>query len=149
MAPEHVLLVLRGILALGLIGFLALALYFLWSDTRRPAGPDVGVPAARLILLDGENAGAAYALDEVNLIGRAADNSILLADSTVSAYHVRLTFQGGQWWVEDLGSRNGTTVNELTLEAPMVVTYGDVVRLGRVPMRLERGEAPAALEAAP
>jgi pSer/pThr/pTyr-binding forkhead associated (FHA) protein len=77
-----------------------------------------------------------------NLIGRAADNSICLDDSTISAYHVRLSFQGGQWWLEDLGSRNGTGVNDLAIEEPLVVTYGDRIRVGRVEMKLSAGDPP-------
>ncbi len=46
-------------------------------------------------------------------------------------------FQNGQWWIEDLASRNGTEVNEVPVEEPLVVSYGDQIRMGRVLARLE------------
>jgi hypothetical protein len=139
MNPESVVLALRVVMALALYGFLGAALFILWSEIRRPARGEEGPPDAHVLLLEGDAAGSVYPLLQTNLIGRAADNSIRLSDSTVSAYHLRLAFQGGQWWAEDLGSRNGSAVNDLALEGPMVVTYGDVVRLGKVPLRMERG----------
>jgi len=45
-------------------------------------------------------------------MGAAVDNDIVLSDQFVSAYHARLNWDGSAWWVEDLGSANGTKVNE-------------------------------------
>jgi pSer/pThr/pTyr-binding forkhead associated (FHA) protein len=85
-----------------------------------------------------------HGLNAVNLLGRAADNTIRLLDKSVSAYHARLSFQSGQWWLEDLGSRNGTMVNRVRLEGPLVVTYGDVIQLGGVGCVLAPGDARSA-----
>jgi len=57
----------------------------------------------------------------------------------VSAYHARISHQGGQWWLEDLGSRNGTHLNEIPVEQPLVVIFGDRIRVGRVVLQLESG----------
>ena len=45
-------------------------------------------------------------------IGREAGNDIVLEDPQVSRHHARLTLQGGGYVVEDLGSTNGSFINE-------------------------------------
>jgi pSer/pThr/pTyr-binding forkhead associated (FHA) protein len=48
-------------------------------------------------------------------------------------------YHGGQWWIEDLASRNGTELNGIPVDEPLVVSYGDTIQLGRVATRLEPG----------
>jgi pSer/pThr/pTyr-binding forkhead associated (FHA) protein len=91
------------------------------------------------MVLEGPDPGRCYALTQVNSLGRAADNLVRLKEDTVSAHHALLIFRGGQWWLEDLGSRNGTKVNEVQVEEPLVVTYGDALRLGIVELQLNAG----------
>jgi pSer/pThr/pTyr-binding forkhead associated (FHA) protein len=43
----------------------------------------------------------------------------------------------GQWWLEDLGSRNGTFVNNRRVAEPTTVQAGDLLGIGRVLLRLE------------
>jgi pSer/pThr/pTyr-binding forkhead associated (FHA) protein len=134
---------LRFLPAIPLYLFLGALLVTLWRDRESVKSSTRRIPAAQLReQVDGQ--GASYKLEEVNLIGRAADNTIRLADSAVSAYHAKLSFQAGQWWLEDLGSRNGTRVNQLRLEEPLVVTHGDVIHLGGVSLVLSPGEPAAA-----
>lgn len=142
MSPEHLLLGLRALIAVALYGFLAAGLLFLWRDLKEASSPRERIPEAHLERSTGEELPKALSLALVNLFGRAADNTHRLEDATISARHARLSYQGGQWWLEDLGSRNGTGVNELTVESPMVVTYGDEIRFGRVVYRLVAGRAP-------
>jgi pSer/pThr/pTyr-binding forkhead associated (FHA) protein len=132
MSASLILIALRILLALALYAFLAMILLTLWRDIRQATQPGVQTPEAYLELRQEETASRAFSLSEVNLIGRAADNTIALSHETVSAYHARLSFQGGQWWLEDLDSRNGTTVNELALESPLVLTYGDRINFGQI-----------------
>jgi len=139
MSPAVVLFLLRLILALVLFAFLGTVLYFLWRDLKQATGQHEQSPWARLSLVSGTEPVPLQPLETINLVGRAADNSLRLADSTVSAYHARLSFQGGQWWLEDLASRNGTFVNDMKVESPIVVTYGDRLGFGRVSFRLEAG----------
>ncbi len=63
-------------------------------------------------------------------IGREANNEVVINDPEVSRKHARLTFQGGAWVIEDLGSTNGTFVNESRLSGPYSLRLGDVVGLG-------------------
>ena len=137
MTPALLLLAFRALLALLLYAFLALVLLTLWKDMR--AAHTEVVPSAHLLVVEGPGQGSIHPLAEVNTLGRAADNTISLPDETVSTHHARLHYHGGQWWLEDLGSRNGSWVNDIPVEQPLVITYGDALRLGRVVLRLSAG----------
>ena len=137
MTPGLVLLVIRVVLGLILYAFLGMLLLFLWKEIQPHRASEVHNPPADLVLADGSDIEVRHSLIANNRIGRAADNSLVLDDDMASAHHARLSFQDGQWWLEDLGSRNGTAVNGLPLEGPLVVTYGDQIAFGRVEFRLE------------
>jgi serine phosphatase RsbU (regulator of sigma subunit) len=63
-------------------------------------------------------------------IGRAPENKIVLTDSSVSRQHARLFSRDDGWWVEDLGSKNGTKVNGNLIEGPKRVKPGDGIQVG-------------------
>jgi len=63
-------------------------------------------------------------------IGRDSSNAVAINDAEVSRRHSRLTFQGGKYVLEDLGSTNGTFVNGQRLAGPVVLKAGDIVSLG-------------------
>ncbi|MEE9513617.1 MAG: FHA domain-containing protein [Anaerolineales bacterium] len=137
MTPGLVLLVIRVVLGLILYAFLGTLLLFLWKEIQSHRASETRNPPAVLVLADGSDVEGRHSLFDNNRIGRAADNSLVLHDETASAHHARLSFQDGQWWLEDLGSRNGTAVNGIPLEGPLVVTYGDQIAFGRVEFRME------------
>lgn len=141
MTPAALLLGLRVLLAVVLYGFLGFLLLGLWRDLRSTVSSVGQAPAAHLIIENGPHAGKELPLRHTTAVGRVAGNSVRLSDETVSAKHARLSFHGGQWWLEDLASRNGTMVNGLSVEEPLVVTYGDEIHFGRVQVRLEAGES--------
>ncbi len=76
--------------------------------------------------------GKEHALRHELSIGRDESNEIVLAHSTVSRNHARLTFAGGRWCIEDLGSANGTFVNGVRVPfgAPHPLRDGDRVGIG-------------------
>lgn len=82
------------------------------------------------------------------LIGRDSGCDIVLADSAVSSRHARLTWQGGQWLLEDLGSSNGSRINgaELLPNRPAVLTVGSQLELGSWRGRLDGSGASPALQ---
>jgi hypothetical protein len=137
MTPGLVLLVIRVVLGLILYAFLGMILLFLWKEIQSHRASEIHYPPAVLVLADGSNDDIRHSLIANNRIGRAADNSLVLQDETASAHHARLSFHEGQWWLEDLGSRNGTAVNGIALEGPLVLTYGDQIAFGRVEFRME------------
>ncbi|HUG35224.1 MAG TPA: FHA domain-containing protein [Anaerolineales bacterium] len=85
----------------------------------------------QLIMRSGPTPGAAFTLEGDQMtIGRDSSNEITINDSEVSRRHARLTFQGGKYVLEDLGSTNGTFVNGQRLAGPRVLKAGEVVSFG-------------------
>ena len=85
----------------------------------------------QLIMRSGPTPGAAFTLEGDQLtIGRDATNDIVINDAEISRRHARLTFQGGKYVLEDLGSTNGTFVNGQRLAGPRVLKAGEVVSFG-------------------
>jgi pSer/pThr/pTyr-binding forkhead associated (FHA) protein len=85
----------------------------------------------QLIMRTGPTPGATFTLegDQLN-IGRDSTNEITINDAEISRHHARLTFQGGKYVLEDLGSTNGTFVNGQRLAGPRVLKAGEVVSFG-------------------
>lgn len=85
----------------------------------------------QLTMRSGPNPGTVYALDSDQIgIGRDSTNEIPVNDAEVSRRHARLTFQGGKYVLEDMGSTNGTFVNGQRLSGPRVLKSGEVISLG-------------------
>jgi len=71
-------------------------------------------------------------------IGRAETCAIRLSDTYVSQVHARLYGQDGTWFVQDMGSTNGTFLNDRRVASPVEVHAGDVVRVGKTLLELRR-----------
>jgi pSer/pThr/pTyr-binding forkhead associated (FHA) protein len=71
-------------------------------------------------------------------IGRAPEAEIRLDDTYVSQQHARIFGKGDAWYVEDLGSTNGTFVNDQKLASPAKVEMGDRIRVGNTVLELKR-----------
>ena len=85
----------------------------------------------RLVVEAGPEAGQEFRLRRgVVTLGRSLDNSIVLSDTKVSRWHAEIRWQSGVFVIRDLGSQNGTFVNDLRLTDPQVLRPGDRVRLG-------------------
>lgn len=144
MSLEWTLLGFRILAAVILYTFLGLAFYLIWRDLQSAAGeleeqPQVNLQL-RVINSVGNGSpkeGEALPLQSVTLLGRDPENTIVLDDDTVSARHARLCQQDGVWWLEDLGSQSGTTLNEMPLQKSTPLTNGDVVGIGQLRFRLE------------
>ncbi|HET7031268.1 MAG TPA: FHA domain-containing protein [Candidatus Limnocylindrales bacterium] len=131
--------------------FLGLLYLFLFRIARalvgdlRSAAREPGAELGRLVVVaspDGEPAeGSSLALDAIATIGRDVNNAIVVDDQFASAEHAILTFRGRAWYVEDLGSTNGTFVNGAPVEGVVPLGFGDIVQIGQVRLRLERPRA--------
>lgn len=64
------------------------------------------------------------------IVGRSSDAGIAVPDRSMSRRHARLFREGGDWLVEDLGSRNGTLLNGRRITEPTPVGVGTVLRIG-------------------
>jgi DNA-binding winged helix-turn-helix (wHTH) protein len=71
-----------------------------------------------------------------NIIGRTIDADLCIDRTEVSRCHARIVVQGTTATIEDLGSKNGTYVNGERLEAPILLTNGDEIWIGRSVARL-------------
>jgi FHA domain len=85
----------------------------------------------QFVMRSGPTPGATYSLEgDQIVIGRDSSNGVVINDAEISRKHARLTFQGGKYVLEDLGSTNGTFVNGQRLAGPAVLKSGDVVSFG-------------------
>ncbi len=80
--------------------------------------------------------GERYALGENITIGRKDDNDISINDNRVSAYHAVIKLQDDKWYLYDLGSTNGTFVNNLLLTGPYCLQLEDKVIIGGVTFKV-------------
>jgi FHA domain len=70
-------------------------------------------------------------------LGRAGQASVVVADPTVSAQHARVErLDGNAWMVVDLGSTNGTLVNQALVQGDAALAPGDVLGLGNVRLQV-------------
>jgi hypothetical protein len=105
------------------------------SRSRKPAR---GNPSA-LHVVSGANQGQSVPLGEGPiLLGRGTDAAIRLDDDYVSTRHARFATNGEQWFVEDLGSTNGTYIGSQRITTPVPVGLGIQVRVGKTVVELRK-----------
>lgn len=129
-----VFLLLRFLLALSLYAFLGWALLTLWRDlkTQGELLASRKSAAIELTIIEGDQEQThMFKLPEIT-IGRDPACECVVASVKVSAHHARLSYHHNQWWFEDLGSTNGSFINETVVEVPTVVTHGDHLRCADV-----------------
>lgn len=143
MDPAVILLLLRLLSAALLLSFLGLIAWLIYQDVRLTkavlARQQAASGALRVVASEsGEPAiDTVYALNPITSIGRAKSSTIVLDDGYVSTEHALLLQRGGQWWLEDLGSRNGTLLNGVKLAETAVVSAGDVITIGGTVLKVE------------
>jgi pSer/pThr/pTyr-binding forkhead associated (FHA) protein len=150
--PELVVQLTRaGFLAL-LWLFVLAALRVVRSDLYAAAGIRVAVPGFRrsadnnktrgkaprqLVVTHGALAGTRISLDgRPIMIGRADDSTLVLDDDYASTRHARISLRGTDWYVEDLGSTNGTYLDRAKVTAPLRVPLGAPIRIGKTVIEL-------------
>jgi len=94
-----------------------MAAYLEWWDGRE----------RRLLLLDGDRL----------TVGSAPDNDVVIDDTSVSRVHAVVQQLNGRWFIEDCGSRNGTTVNKRRLSGMVALSSNDEVSLGRARLQFQ------------
>jgi hypothetical protein len=143
------------LLKLAFIG--VLYLFLLWvarsalKDLARPSGPSrpgVDVRASALELAHrsvlvaesggGLRAGSAFELDGSATIGRSPAAEIQIDDPFASGRHARIYERGGLFYVEDMGSTNGTYLNGEKLASQELLRAEDRIRIGDTHFRYEQ-----------
>ncbi len=103
--------------------------YAFSGEVTEESGVRAGVVSAVALVRDGH----AFPLASgENVIGRDPDAAVFVDDATVSRRHARLTVRGAEAVLEDLGSKNGTTVNGRPPAGPLALRHGDAVLVGSV-----------------
>jgi hypothetical protein len=138
-------------------GLLALVYLFIWRAVRSVtrdlrvtspggggggrAGASTAPPrAAGTVIVHGPDGARprTFKLGPSMAVGRAPECEIRLDDTYVSQEHARIFGKSDKWYVEDLGSTNGTYVNDQKLGAPAQVEPGDKIRVGTTVLELRR-----------
>lgn len=79
-----------------------------------------------------------FSTDDI-VVGRAPEVEMVLNHPEVSRRHCRLSREGDEWFIEDLGSRHGTVVNGSSLSSRTALQLGDQIRLGPVTLAFAVG----------
>ncbi len=133
-----------------LIGVIYLFLFIVLIAVRREMGLRIGgrerlpteAPGRLRVRFPGGDSrlqnGAVFNLSAETRLGAGADNDIVLSDPFISSRHARMVWDGVEWWVEDLGSKNGTFIGEVRLlpMKPNIILVSATIRLGDVVLEL-------------
>ncbi|HUF32589.1 MAG TPA: FHA domain-containing protein [Acidimicrobiales bacterium] len=93
--------------------------------------------AERLVVVEPKDQkGRSYDLGDELTVGRAAGCQVTLEDSYVSQLHARVFARDGTLFVEDLGSTNGTYLNNAKVSAPVAMKRGDHLKIGSTVMEV-------------
>jgi FHA domain len=102
-----------------------------------PAKAKRGKAARQLVVTAGQLAGTRITLGEAPItIGRAEDSTLVITDDFASARHARLVLRDGNWFVEDVGSTNGTYLDRGKVSGLTPVPLGVPIRIGRTSLEL-------------
>jgi pSer/pThr/pTyr-binding forkhead associated (FHA) protein len=105
------------------------------GDAVAPAVP--AGPTSLVVYADGTKP-RTVKLAASMVIGRSPECELLVDDTYASQQHARIFGKNGSWYVEDLGSTNGTYVNDQKLASPAMIQPGDRVRVGTTVLELRR-----------
>src|SRR5882724_4575903 len=84
------------------------------------------------VFLSDENEISQDLTEERITVGRLADNTLRIEDASISSHHAELVLDGSRYQLHDLGSTNGTFVNEEQVTDQVMLNHGDQVRFGRI-----------------
>ncbi|MBP3223039.1 MAG: FHA domain-containing protein [Actinomycetaceae bacterium] len=106
------------------------------SVPRSSPNPAPSMPT-RLVVVDGPLAGTTFPLGASDiLVDRSPDCTLVLNDTHASGHHARFFFQDGMWCIEDLGSTNGTFVNNQKIHMATSLRVGLPITVGYTKMEL-------------
>ena len=101
-----------------------------------------------LFVVQGPDQGRSFALGAQSVIGRDPTAAVHLTDEEVSRRHAIITLGEGRATIEDLGSVNGTLVEEGPVDGERQIAAGDRIRIGQTVLELREiaGEDPEAMK---
>ncbi|CAN5361935.1 hypothetical protein BH20ACT9_BH20ACT9_00950 [soil metagenome] len=99
--------------------------------------PRPGAPAELLVHAEGKPRVVRLEGGDV-VFGRATDATVPLSDQYVSERHARVYQRDGEWLVADLGSTNGTFLNQARVTTPTPINAGDQLGIGETVVQVRR-----------
>jgi hypothetical protein len=150
--PPFVLTVLQVVL-------LALLYFFIWRAVRavvldlygprerrrtrgepkpRPAKRGRGTPTKVVLLNERGGKVSSHRLSGTLQIGRASTCEIRPSDNYISQLHAKISDRNGSWVIEDLGSTNGTYLNQRKVTIPTELAPGDRIRVGKTVLEVRK-----------
>lgn len=104
-----------------------------------PVRQSITKPPTRLVVTSGALTGTTVPLGRsAVVIGRSHSSTLVIDDDFVSSRHARLYPEGDVWRLEDLGSTNGTVLDQRRVEGTVPVNVGSTIRIGRTNLELRR-----------
>ena len=150
--PVFVLTILKVVFLALLYLFIARAVRVIYLDLVGPRVPRASkqapatgsprrkkTPPKELVVTEAEGGSRAYPMGQDPLqIGRSDACQVILQDTYASQMHARVYPKDGEWFVEDLGSTNGTYLNRVKVSHPAPVGPGDEIRIGKTTLEVRR-----------
>jgi len=151
--PVFVLTILKFLFLALLYLFIARAIRVMYIDLVGPRVPRASTPAPpratparkkraqprELLVTEADGAPRTFPMTAEPLqIGRADSCEVILQDTYASQMHARVYPKDGEWFVEDLGSTNGTYLNRVKVSQPSPIGAGDEIRIGKTTLEVRR-----------
>jgi pSer/pThr/pTyr-binding forkhead associated (FHA) protein len=142
--PNIVFIALRYVFIGLLYIFLILVVRAIYKDIRQPeAAPRSSRRKKKeqpqlIVITADRNVGARYMLTDEIRVGRADNSDILIDDTYASQQHARIYSNEESYYVEDLGSTNGTYVNGRKTSYPLELRPGDRIKIGKTVFEFRR-----------
>lgn len=150
--PQLALTILKYIFLALIFLFLARAVRAMYLEIngprapRTPGAPAQATAAARggrtpdkmVLLATGTDKQRSFDLGDELIVGRSAKCHVVINDTYASQVHSRVFRRNGQFFIEDMGSTNGTYLNNQKVVSPTPVNRGDRARIGHTEMEFRR-----------
>ncbi len=94
-----------------------------------------------LFAIDGPLKGKKFLITSSSTVGRVSSNDIVIDEPSVSKHHFRLIVKGENLYIEDMGSRNGTILNNKVIEKG-ILKQGDRIKIGDTSLLFLKSDAP-------
>lgn len=155
--PPIVFTLVQGLFLLLLYLFVARAVRWVWRDLAAPARSVSVAPAAprrsrsanakkkgraaprELVIHTPQGRPRVVRLDAHDVtFGRAETSTVVLDDPYISDHHARVFLSDGEWCISDLGSTNGTFLNQVKVTAATPIAAGDQLGVGKTTVQVRK-----------
>lgn len=152
--PPIVFALVQGLFLVLLYLFVARAVRAVWRDvsgtsvaTSAPSRSKSKSPAKRkqrtqpreLVIHTPQGRPRVVRLDDHDVtFGRAETSTVALDDAYISDHHAKVFFADGEWRITDMGSTNGTFLNQVKVTSPAPISAGDQLGIGKTTVQVRK-----------